>query len=169
VSFYAEKTEWPANTVCLRTCRQLAWYIPFCLLLFPGGCSPLLHPLYRDYKVHTTEEALSIRIEEALVESGWFIRTAEAPNVIATDHRRIRSWGLYTIMVRLDVAPVGQNYVRVYVHPYRHYVTGHRSKLLFLKATIRRAVLKDLEEALESRGLVAIGTGISRDREQMAR
>lgn len=109
------------------------------------------------------------RLRDAFEETGWHTVPPPAPNAITTQERRIRSWGLYRVMVSIEAVPVGRDHVRLFVHPYRHYITGSRSKIAFLKGSIRRAVLRDLEEAFESRGLMAVGTGISRDREHVPR
>lgn len=131
-----------------------------------SGCSPSLYPLYRDYEVQTDEEPVLERLRDAFEETGWQTVPPPAPNAITTQEKHIRSWGLYRVMVSIEAVPVGGDHVRLFVHPYRHYITGSRSKIAFLKGGIQRAVLRDLEEAFESRGLVAVGTGRSRDRER---
>ena len=145
-------------------CGGLLW-VSAALLLLPA-CSPSLYPLYRDYEVGSEEAPLERRLEEALSASGWTRAPASAPNAIATNERRVRSWGLYTVVVSLEAVPVGENHVRLYVHPFRKYITGGRSKIPFLKGSIRRAVLKDLDAAMQTRSIIAVGTGISRDRER---
>lgn len=83
---------------------------------------------------------------------------------MATAPRRLRHWGLYSIVVSIDAVPVGERHVRLFVHPYRHYITGGRSKIPYLKGSIRRRVMADLDRTLKAQGLAAIGTGVSRDR-----
>lgn len=134
-----------------------------------SGCSPSLYPLYRDYEVLTEEEPVLERLRDAFEETGWQTAPPPAPNAVTTQEKRIRSWGLYRVMVSIEAVPVGRDHVRLFVHPYRHYITGSRSKIAYLKGGIRRAVLRDLENAFESRGLVAVGTGRSRDRESVPR
>lgn len=132
-----------------------------------AACSPSLAPLYRDYEVEPAglpESTLYENIEAALEESAWELAPASAPNVIATESRQINNWGLYKVIVSLEVVPVGGDYVRVYIHPYRKFFTGSRSKIPFLRAKLRRSVLTDLNAALEAQGLHVIGTAIQRDR-----
>ncbi len=133
-------------------------------LLLLAACSPALHPLYRDYAVNIRGASVEERLRSALEEAGWDLAPRGAGNALGTTPRRLRHWGLYSVVVTVEVVPVGTDYVRLFVHPYRHYVTGNRSKIPFLKGSIRRRVLADLDRALEERGLDAIGTSISRDR-----
>ena len=139
------------------------------LALSLSACSPSLSPLYRDYEISTVDQPISERLEDALIEAGWEPIPASAPNAIATQARKIRRWGLYSVVVSLEAVPVGDDYVRLYFHPYRKYFTGNRSKIPFLNSSLRRALLKDLNEAFETQGLVAVGSGISRDRQAEAR
>ena len=149
--------------------RSLSYVVAGLLALSLSACAPSLSPLYRDYEIQTEDQPIAQRIEEALIEAGWQTTPSSAPNVIATQERKVRSWGLYTIVVSLEVVPVGESYVRLYLHPYRKYFTGNRSKIPFLKKGLQRALLKDLNETFESRGLVAIGTGLDRDRQTSSR
>ncbi len=149
-----------------RTILPIPVFVTVLVVCF--GCSPSLYPLYRDYEVTTEDEPVRTLLRESLEEVGWTLVPGHAPNVLATDVRRLQQWGLYQVVVSLEAAPVGGQYVRVFVHPYREYVTGHRSKIPYLKGSIRRSVLRDLDVALESRGLLAVGTGISRDRKHTA-
>ena len=148
----------------------LRWYaLVGVLVLSVNACAPSLSPLYRDYEVQQAEEPVAERIEAALVEAGWQVVPASAPNALATDERKVRSWGLYSVVVSLEVVPVGEHYVRLYLHPYRKYFTGNRSKIPFLKKSLQRALLTDLNRAFYQEGLQAIGTGIDRDRQASAR
>lgn len=145
----------------------------FRFLLFAGlvvvfifsGCSGSLSPLYRDYRVEETSNETVERLEDALDEAGWVIIDPAAPNVLTTDMRTVQNWGLYKVVVSLDVVPMSNDYVRVFVHPFRKYVTGGLSKLAFMNARVRASVLPDLNRALETRGFVPIGTPVQRDRE----
>ncbi len=152
-----------------RPLPLLSYTIALCLTLSLSACSPSLSPLYRDYEVQTVDGPIQERLEEALTESGWEPIPASAPNAVATETRKVRRWGLYSVVVALEAVPVGKDHVRLYFHPYRKYFTGNRSKIPFLNTSLRRALLKDLNEALETRGLVAVGSGISRDRQAEAR
>ncbi len=148
----------------------LLWYVlAGVLVLSLSACSPSLYPLYRDYEVETEDRPIAERIEQALLDAGWESVPASAPNAIATQERKVRTWGLYSVVVSLEAVPVGDDYVRLYVHPYRRYFTGNRSKIPFLKSSLRRAVLKDVNEAFQDQGLVALGTGVSRDRQSATR
>ncbi len=135
-------------------------------LLFLSACSPSLYPLYRDYSVEPHAEAVETRIQNALASSGWVRVPAAAPNVIATNERRVRHWGVYSIEVSLEAIPIGGGHVRLLVHPYRKYVWGTRSKVAFLNGTIRRSILRDFDSAMAAQELIAVGTGVSRDRKK---
>lgn len=132
--------------------------------LLIAGCSPTLYPLYRDYEFDPGNPALLSSIEEALVEAGWELIPPPAPNGVATADRQIRDWVIYRVVVQVEAVPVGAKHVRLFVHPYRIYATGSRSKIPFLKRSIRRRVIHDIDRVFESRNLVAVGTDISRDR-----
>ncbi len=133
-----------------------------------AGCSPRLSPLYRDYEVTAnTDEDVFVRIERGLEDAGWTLTEAVTDNVIATEFRTFRRWGIYSIEVELEVAPVGGEYVRLLVHPYRQYFTGSRSKIPYLRGSLARSVLKQLHESFENEGLTFIGTLQSRDKARL--
>ena len=145
------------------------------LVILLTGCSPRLSPLYRDYEVDVEAAAADMesadeqaavidRIKEGLREAGWTIGESVTPNVVAAEPRQFREWGLYSIEVELEVAPVGGNYVRLFVHPYRIYFTGAKRKIPYLRGSLARSVLKDLHESFEAQGLEHIGTAQTRDR-----
>lgn len=140
-----------------------------CLVMLAAGCGPSLSPLYRDYEVGAHQQALEARIEAALQADGWKLAEASAPNVIATEERQVKHWGLYKVMVSLEAVPVGEDHVRLYLHPYRHYVTGSRSKLPFLNKGLQRALLSDLNDAFDRYGLQPIGTTLQRDEAMTSR
>ena len=145
------------------------------LVLFLSGCSPKLSPLYRDYAVNPVEEGTSNgesifeRMEKGLESAGWTPIEGVTPNVLATEMRRFREWGLYSVEVELEVAPIGGDYVRLLIHPYRIYFTGAKSKVPYLRGSLARSVLKDLHAAFDEQGLTFIGTAQSRDREALRR
>jgi hypothetical protein len=145
--------------------------IVVCLLLAGvlAGCSPRLSPLYRDYEV-TAEKGMSdqdvfFRADKALKASGWAPVEGITANVLATESRQFREWGLYRIEVDLEIAPVGGDYVRLLIHPYRVYFTGKKSKIPYLRGSLARSVLKELNVEFEAEGLRFIGTAQSRDKE----
>ena len=152
-----------------RSVRSLSYVLAGLLALSLSACAPSLSPLYRDYEIQTLDRPTTERIEEALAEAGWQSIPASAPNAIATQERKVRQWGLYSVVVSLEAVPVGEGYVRLYLHPYRKYFTGNRSKIPYLKKSLQRTLLKDLNAAFENQGLVAIGSGIDRDRQASAR
>lgn len=147
------------------------------LVLLLSGCSPRLSPLYRDYEVTATAPAgadadravILGTISDALVDAGWTPREGVTANVVATESRPFRQWGLYAIEVELEVAPVGGDYVRLLVHPYRIYFTGAKRKIPYLRASLARSVLKDLHASMEERGLKHIGTAQTRDGQALRR
>jgi len=153
---------------CLRKVRAYCVLPALLALVLTTGCSPKLSPLYRDYEV-TVESGLSDfdtleRIDRGLVAAGWKITPGVTPSIRATESRKFREWGLYKIEVELEVAPVGGDYVRLMVHPYRVYFTGTRSKIPYLRGSLARSVLRDLHERFEEEGLTFKGTAQSRDK-----
>ena len=131
-----------------------------------AGCSPSLYPLYRDYRIEPHDDLVDTRIESALASAGWTLTPGPAPNVIATNQREIRNWGLYKTVVYMEAVEIGGGYVRILVHPYRHYLWGRRSKIAFLNGSIRRAVIRDFDDAMARQAMVAVGSGVSRDRDK---
>ncbi len=125
-----------------------------------AGCSPRLSPLYRDYTVPDTatrnEEVLE-KLELALRDADWEIAPDQIDNMIRTEPRTLSKWGLYNVTVYLEAVPIGSDYVRLYVHPYREYVTGGRSKIPFFSRRTQRELLPALTEALEAQGLRRVG------------
>ena len=147
----------------------------FVLLL--SGCSPRLSPLYRDYEVTAAAPAgadadravILETIRQGLVDARWTPKPGATDNVVASEPRAFRQWGLYAIEVELEVAPVGGDYVRLLVHPYRIYFTGAKRKIPYLRASLARSVLKDLHASMEERGLKHIGTAQTRDGQALRR
>ena len=136
------------------------------VLLLLSACSPALYPPYRDYAIRSNPKVLEFRIEDAMVTAGWTRVPGVVHNVIATNERQVRHWGIYSVVVSMEAIPMGGGYVRVLVHPYRQYVWGTRSKIAFLNGTIRRSVLRDLDSAMAAESLIAVGSGVSRDNEK---
>jgi hypothetical protein len=129
------------------------------------GCSGSLRPLYRDFEVTQVEGDVYERIESALNAANWVQVEPNAPNVVATEARTFSNWGLYKIKVSLEILPMNEHYVRVMVHPYRHYFTGGRSKLSFLSSGLHNKVLGQLNEALAEQGFHMLGRPIEKDKE----
>lgn len=149
------------------------------LLLLLTGCAPSVSPLYRDYAVRPTEgvasgpdaaatEEVYDRLRSALTAAGWTEAAPVAPNVLSTEPREFGHWGLYAVLVSLDVVPMYERYVRVQFHPVRRYVTGGRSKIPYLGGGLRQAILPELNEALEARGFQSIEVPRERDEDQTA-
>ena len=135
--------------------------------LSTGACAPSLSPLYRDYEAQadsSTVTPIEKRIEDALTDAGWQLKPAAAPNAFATEERKLSSWGIYSVVASVEVVPLGTEYVRLYIHPYRTYITGGRGKIPYLNKSLQRSVLKDLTKAFELQSLQAIGTGEKRDK-----
>lgn len=166
----------------------------FCLasVVALNGCAPSFSPLYRDFDIESTSaQTLSsdrisagtdsasadagpkasgdvyARIRNALAEAGWTEASSVVPNVVSTHPRQLSDWGLYRVVVSLDVVPVGGQHVRVLFHPVRRYITGGRSKIPYLDSGMRRTLLPVLNEAFEAHGLYPIGTPRERDEEQV--
>ncbi|MFT4604203.1 MAG: hypothetical protein ACI9W4_000931 [Rhodothermales bacterium] len=136
------------------------------LMVAATGCAPALSPLYRDYRVETDSgNDVYARIERALVASEWTVTDGLTDNVVATEPRTFRSWGLYTVEIELEVVPLAGNHVRVLVHPYRHFYQGTRRKVPYLRKSWARSAIKGLTEELESEGLAYEGTAMQRVRD----
>lgn len=133
-----------------------------------AGCSPSLSPLYRDYEVADLEAPIDSRIAEALQEAGWDTVTTSIPNAVVTDSKTLSHWGLYKVTASLEVTPLGREHVRVFVHPYREYITGGKGKIPYLTPSIRAKFLPRLNEAFEEKGLVVVGTPVERDEKETA-
>ncbi len=106
----------------------------------------------RSLLTHLTRRADVLdRIERGLHEAGWNPVAGPTGNVIATEMRRFRQWGLYSVEVELEVAPVGGEYVRLLVHPFRIYFTGAKSKVPYLRGSLARAVFKGFTRYVRNR------------------
>lgn len=165
-------------------------FLTICFAAVLSGCAPSFSPLYRDYDIEPPQEAartdtastdeeasregeeagqeIYARIRAALADAGWVEAEPAAPNVVSTEPRQLSDWGLYQVLVSLDIVPLGDRHVRVLFHPARRYFTGGRSKIPYLDSGMRRALLPDLNEALEAQGFVPIGTPRERDEEHVA-
>lgn len=138
--------------------RPLAWLLLGMFVSVLAGCTPSVAPLYHDYRVPPAEQpesdaALQAKIERALQQAAWTPVEGEVTHTVATEPRTIRRWGLYRVTVSLEVAPIGDEYVRVFFHPYRKYFTGGRSKIPYLSKSLRRTLLPDLNESFRAEGL----------------
>ncbi len=167
-------------------CRAFLFFC-FCGLTVCAGCAPSFSPLYRDFDIEPVAEAFTVaerarvetgttaerkdevydRIREALAEAGWEEAPSASPNVVSTQPRQLSDWGLYRVLVSLDVVPLGSHHVRVLFHPVRRYFTGGRSKIPYLSSGMRHALLPALNEAFETQGLYPIGTPRERDEEEV--
>ncbi len=103
------------------------------------------------------------RIVAALNEAGWDTTATDLPHAIATKERVLRRWGMYKITVYLEVTPLGRDYVRIYMHPFRKYVFGKASKIQYLTRRIRSRFMPELDEAFANHGLRPAGTPFERD------
>ena len=143
------------------------------LALVASACAPSISALYRDYayedEPEPTAPAEYAALREALVVAGWTVIPGPSDNVLATEPRTFRRWGIYRTEVELEVAPVAGPYVRVLVHPYRHFFTGGRSKIPYLRGGLAHDVLGPLTAALDEAGLAYYGTAQQRDRAAGAR
>lgn len=141
-------------TPSLRLCILAA------LALLASACAPSFSPLYRDYEPTGPEAASTraARLEAALEAADWTLAPSDVDDVVVTEPRTLRHWGLYRVRVHLEAVPMGGDYVRVFFHPYRYYVTGNRSKIPYFKGSLRRALLPELNAALEAQGFRVLGT-----------
>lgn len=135
-------------------------------LLFLGGCGHTLSPLYEDYRVddvRTDGQDILALIEHAVTDAGWTLDEADAPNVVSTAEATVTHWGLYKVVVSIDVAPVNGTHVRVFVHPYRIYIWGSRSKMPYMSRRIRNFVIPELTETLSNQGILDADVRLSDD------
>jgi hypothetical protein len=167
--------------------RRVLLFLCLCGSALSAGCAPSFSPLYRDFDIepaaeHTSgverasseagasmerDSAVYERIRAALAEAGWDEGDPAAPNVVSTQPRQLSNWGLYRVLISLDVLPIGDRHVRVLFHPVRRYFTGSRSKIPYLNSSMRQALLPTLNEAFEAQGLYPIGTPRERDEEEV--
>lgn len=140
--------------VSVRFCS----FVPCCLVavLF-AGCTPRLSLLYVDYEIEGDPATLTERVEAGFAEAGWDIVPTDAPNAIRTEARTFNRRVLYKTIAYLEAVPIGESYVRVFVHPFRHPFVGARNKLPYMPTPLRRSVVPDLTEAFESRELFLRG------------
>ncbi|SHK73254.1 hypothetical protein [Rhodothermus profundi] len=131
--------------------------------LASAGCSPRLVPLYYDYRLPDTTAAALPPVARALQAAGWET-TQLTPTLLQTAPRPLQHWGLYRVMVRLEAVPINGRFVRLFIHPYRQYFTGRRSKIPYLPAGLRATLLPRLHAALQAAGLTPAGTALERDR-----
>ncbi|HET6567478.1 MAG TPA: hypothetical protein VFG50_05895 [Rhodothermales bacterium] len=129
-------------------------------LAFLSACTPRLSPLYRDYAVPDSlaprQEVMPL-IRTALADAGWDVQPSPLENAVRTKPRTLSKWGLYRVTIYVEAVPIGGNYVRVFFNPYREYITGGRTEIPYLKKSLQAAVLPALNEAMEERGLEAVG------------
>jgi hypothetical protein len=118
--------------------------------------------------VADTVQASEERIARGLEQAGWSVADASLPRTVTTEERTLSHWGLYRVEASLEVVPLGSGHVRVMIHPYRAFFTGSRSKMPFLKRSLQRSILPDLNEAFAAEGLQVAGTAIQRDRQATA-
>ena len=129
----------------------------FCTLWLLQGCSPNLGPLYRDYEVEATDDDIYDRILAALEVAGWDTTASSAPNAIKTKNRTLNHRLIYKTVAALEIIPIGDEYVRVLIHPYRHNFLRMKSKLPYLPTNMERKIVPDLTEALEAQGVYVPG------------
>lgn len=138
------------------------WVVGGAFLLL-SACTPSLSPLYRDYTPAMDSASVEARILSALGEAGWDTVATNLPNAIATEERVLSNWGIYKVAASLEVAPLGQDHVRLYVHPYRQYFIGGKGKIMYLTRRVETRFIPEINEAFEKYGLRLAGTPFERD------
>ena len=116
----------------------------------------------------TNRQSIQARIAEALVAAGWELDEAPSENAVSTKEIEIAEWGLYDVRVSLDVVPINDLFVRVYVHPYRQYFYGSRSKMSYMNRRVREYVFPELAEAFQAKGIVPLGAPPSGEQDEEA-
>ncbi|MDZ4698602.1 MAG: hypothetical protein SH809_02750 [Rhodothermales bacterium] len=122
-----------------------------------AGCSPRVSLLYVDYEVEGDPATTADRVAEGFQEAGWELAPPEVPNAVRTTSRTFDRRILYKTIAYLEAVPIGDEYVRVFIHPFRHPFVGARNKLPYMPNTLRRAVFRPLGEALETREIFQRG------------
>ena len=134
------------------------------VLIAATGCGRTLSSLYEDYRIEDAPlSSIEVyeAIKESVVEAGWTLGESPAPNVISTEEATVSQWGLYKVVVSIDVAPISGKHVRVFFHPYRVYLWGARSKMPYLSRRVRNFVLPDLTTALAKHDIVALDVDLA--------
>ena len=121
------------------------------------GCSPSLAPLYRDFQSEKSPEEVETSIANALESAGWTQTTALAPNAFKTEERTLNRRLVYKTVVSLEIVPIGDEYIRVFIHPYRDNFVGGRTKIPYLQSNVRKYVFPTLTEAFADEGLHELG------------
>lgn len=148
------------------SCRPRTHVIIFPFIILLAGCAHTLSPLFEDYRIDRSQapiDSIHTAIERAVVDAGWTLDDPPAPNVVSTDELSVAEWGLYKVVVSLDVVPIDGTYVRVYVHPYRVYLWGSRSKMPYMSRRVRNFVFPDLSETLAKNGIVGLDVSLAAD------
>lgn len=159
-----------SEVVMQHLTRTLHFYFVLTLVtLSLSACAPTTSPLYRDFEVTAQDEEIQARLATALQDAGWNLTESSAPNALTTEERTVNAWGMYKVVAYLEAIPMGGSYVRVYVHPFRIYFTGNRSKIPFMNSSLQREILKDIYASFDQQGLIAIGTALDRDARALAR
>ena len=135
------------------------------LIWLVAGCSPRMVPLYYDYRAADTTLQPLFHVSTALQASGWKLATADT-SFLQTQPRTLRHWGLYRVVVRLEAVPVDRTYVRLFIHPYRVYIGGRRSKIPYLPTGLQAILLPRLHAALEAHGFSPVGTAWQRPQQK---
>lgn len=125
--------------------------------LLAAGCTPNLSLLYVDYEIDGDVSTVESRVAEAFEEAGWDVVEAEAPNAVQTDTRTFNRRILYKTIAYMEAIPIGDEFLRVFIHPFRHPFIGGRNKIPYLSNQLKRKVYPGLTEALEKRDLYLHG------------
>lgn len=136
-----------------RSIRYLWLWGAVCLLLTATACAPSFSPLFRDYQLEEEHDQILERTRRALQEAGWSLTEPRVEGILRTEPRQVSNWGLYRVEVFLEALPVEGRHVRILFHPYRHYITGSRSKITYLKRSLRSKVLPPVTKELKDEGL----------------
>jgi len=134
-------------------------------MLLLAGCAGSLSPLYEDYRISESAKGSNLHdlVEQAVLDAGWILDEPDAPNVVSTEEVTVTNWGLYRVVVSLDVVPINKVHVRVYVHPYRVYAWGSRSKMPYMSRRVRNFVLPHLSDTLAAHGIVDVEVNLADD------
>ena len=128
--------------------RHLA---PALAVLLLAGCTPNLSLLYVDYEIGGDASTVEARVAEAFEEAGWEVVEAEAPDAVQTGTRTFQRRILYKTIAYMEAIPIGDDFLRVFIHPFRHPFIGGRNKIPYLSSPLKRQIYPGLTEALEKR------------------
>ena len=121
-----------------------------------GACVPIT-PNYRDYTSNMTANDAMMKAQDVLKTQQWTIKPSPIAPMIATEEREIRNFGVYKIIVSLELVQLNRENIRLFVHAYRKYkLSGTKAKIPYLERHVRQDVVKPLTDALKRQDISVV-------------